>query len=114
MSVTATTFRKLALSLPETTEGSHMGHPDFRVRDKIFAMLTADETRCAVKCDATSLESLVRTDPDTYRDAWGGRWLGADLGRTDEDTIAALLEDAWCRTAPKRLVAERKRLFEES
>ena len=33
-------FRKIALSLPETIEKSHVGHPDFRVRGgKIFATL---------------------------------------------------------------------------
>jgi hypothetical protein len=32
-------FRRLALSLPEAAEGAHMGHPDFRVRNKIFASL---------------------------------------------------------------------------
>ena len=25
--------------MPEATEGAHMGHPDFRVRGKIFATL---------------------------------------------------------------------------
>jgi predicted DNA-binding protein (MmcQ/YjbR family) len=30
-------FRKLALSLPEAEESSHMNHPDFRVGGKIFA-----------------------------------------------------------------------------
>ena len=32
-------FRRLALALPEATERSHMGHPDFRVGGKIFATL---------------------------------------------------------------------------
>ena len=36
---TIVTFRRLALGLPEATEGAHMGHPDFRVRNKIFASL---------------------------------------------------------------------------
>lgn len=31
--------RALALALPETHEASHMGTPDLRVRDKIFATL---------------------------------------------------------------------------
>jgi hypothetical protein len=35
--MTANEFRRLALSLPQATESSHMGHPDFRVADKIFA-----------------------------------------------------------------------------
>ena len=32
-------FRRLALGMPEATEGAHMEHPDFRVRGKIFATL---------------------------------------------------------------------------
>ena len=32
-------FRKLALSLPEVIESSHMNHPDFRVGKRVFATL---------------------------------------------------------------------------
>ena len=38
-SMTAAEFRRLALSLPAAVESSHMGHPDFRVANKIFATL---------------------------------------------------------------------------
>ena len=41
--MTARAFRTLALSLLEATEGSHMGHADFRVRGKIFASLGPKE-----------------------------------------------------------------------
>ncbi len=41
--MTADEFRKLALELPEASESAHMDHPDFRVRDKIFATLGPDE-----------------------------------------------------------------------
>jgi len=37
--VTADDFRRIALELPEASENAHMGHPDFRVRGKIFATL---------------------------------------------------------------------------
>ncbi len=37
--MTADEFRFLALELPEAVESSHMCHPDFRVRGKIFATL---------------------------------------------------------------------------
>jgi hypothetical protein len=37
--MTANDFRRLALALPETTESTHMDHPDFRVCKKIFATL---------------------------------------------------------------------------
>jgi hypothetical protein len=37
--MTPDSFRKLALGLPDTVEGAHMGHADFRVGGKIFASL---------------------------------------------------------------------------
>jgi len=37
--MTPAQFRHLALNLPGTVEKRHMGHPDFRVREKIFATL---------------------------------------------------------------------------
>ena len=47
--MTADEFRRLALSLPEAVESSHMDHPDFRVAGKIFATLGPDETWGMVK-----------------------------------------------------------------
>lgn len=41
--MTAQEFRELALGLPEAIESGHMGHPDFRVRGKIFATLGPKE-----------------------------------------------------------------------
>jgi hypothetical protein len=103
--VTGGRFRELALSFPECIESSHMDHPDFRVRKKIFATLTADEKGGAVKCDRASLDLLVQRDPATFRNAWGGRWLGIDLNRVDESAAKELLEDAWRSVAPKSVVA---------
>lgn len=48
-SVTAEEFRSIALSLPETLQDEHMGHPDFRVRGKIFATLGPEERWDMVK-----------------------------------------------------------------
>ena len=36
--MTPSDFRRLALSFPETTEQSHMEHPDFRVAGKIYRL----------------------------------------------------------------------------
>ena len=48
--MTADGFRRAALSFPEAEERSHMKHPDFRVRGKIFATLGyPDKTRGMVK-----------------------------------------------------------------
>ena len=54
-------FQRLALSMPEASEGSHMGHPDFRVRGKVFATLLLrctprDRLRCTQ--DGTAREEM--------------------------------------------------------
>ena len=41
--MTADSFRRLALTMPEALEVGHMGHPDFRVGGKIFATLGHDK-----------------------------------------------------------------------
>ena len=53
-------FRRLALSLPEASEVGHMGHPDFRLRGKIFAMLGyPSEDWAMVKLTPEQQEALV-------------------------------------------------------
>ena len=40
--MTPKTFRRIALSLPEATEGSHFSNADFRIAGKIFATLALE------------------------------------------------------------------------
>lgn len=96
--------RRIALALPEAHEGTHMGHADLRVRDKIFASLPNDPSTVSIKITPANLDILVRSDPETYRDVWGGRWVGVRLAGTTRDTLRDLLTDAWRLTAPRSLV----------
>ena len=59
--MTEDAFRKLALSLPDAVEASHMNHPDFRVRGKIFA--TIYRGMGMVKLTPDQQEMFVKTDP---------------------------------------------------
>jgi hypothetical protein len=83
-----------------------MSHPDFRVRNKVFATLDAAEEYVNVKIEPTNLDALVRSNPALYRDVWAGRWVGMPINRIDADALRNLLEDAWCLTAPKALVKQ--------
>jgi len=94
--------RRIALALPEATEGAHMGHADFRVSNKIFASLPKSG-QVAMKIAPENLDALVRSDPETFKDVWGGRWLGVNLDRVARPVLRDLLEDAWRLTAPKGL-----------
>jgi hypothetical protein len=110
MSVTPATFRRLALSLPEASEAAHMGHPDFRVRNKIFASLgTPDGEWGTVKLTPEQQGVLVEAEPAMFRPAagaWGRRgWTQVRLSAVDGTTLSSALAMAWRNTAPRGLVA---------
>jgi hypothetical protein len=107
--MTAEEFQSLALSLPEATEQSHMEHPDFRVRGKIFATLGyPDGNRAMVKLTPEQQDALVQARPELFAPVpggWGRR--GAThvmLSVADAATVSDALLMAWRNTAPKALV----------
>jgi hypothetical protein len=106
--VTADHFRQIALSLPEASESSHMDHPDFRVRGKIFATLGyPDQGWGLVKLTPEQQTSLVRTAPAVFvpaKGAWGRRGsTSVRLDIVDQVTLSSALVAAWRNVAPKRL-----------
>ncbi len=103
--------REICLALPEAVEKSFGGHtsPAFRVRDKMFAMISEDRTSMTFKGAAGVQEALVGDDPDRfyvppYVGAKG--WVGVRLDAVqDWDEIAELLVDSYRMVAPARLAA---------
>ena len=62
--MTSEDFRRLALELPEAAESSHMAHPDFRVRGKIFATLGyPDQNWAMVKLPPEQQDLMCKADP---------------------------------------------------
>jgi hypothetical protein len=106
--MTATTFRRLALALPESVESSHMQHPDFRVGGKIFATLGAPSAGWAmVKVPAAVQRRLLAADPATFSPA-AGAWgrAGSTLVRlrsAKPPLVRRALALAWHDRAPARL-----------
>jgi len=103
-------FRRMALSFPESLENSHMNHPDFRVRGKIFATLGPDEDWGMVKLTADQQASFMRDEPDVFQPA-SGAWgvQGATIVHLRNAKIATVLQAltaAWRNAAPKRLVQQ--------
>lgn len=101
-------FRRLALELPETVEAEHMGHPDFRVRGKIFATLAPDDVWGVVKLTPDQQAKLLDAEPDVFRPAsgaWGRRGTTEiRLRRARRAAVREALVASWRNTAPKRLV----------
>lgn len=109
--MTASEFRELALSLPETSENEHMGHPDFRVGGKIFATLGSPNSEWAmVKLTPDEQALFVRTEPTVFqpvKGGWGRRgYTNVRLATAEEPGVRQALTAAWRNTAPKRLVKQ--------
>src|SRR5437762_12494894 len=104
-SMTPAAFRRLALNLPATIESAHMGHPDFRVRGKIFATLGPDETWGMVKLTPDQQALFVRREPDAFQPfpgAWGRRGCTKVLlAAAEEPSVRQALAAAWRHTAPR-------------
>ena len=113
MGVTVAAFRKLALAQPEAEEVGHMGHPDFRVNNKIFATLGyPDGGHGMVKLDVEQRDGFMDAEPKAFSAVPGG-WgrTGAtvvDLRAVSRQALAAAMALAWENVAPKTLVAARR------
>jgi hypothetical protein len=103
--MTAKKFRSLALSLPSSTESLHMGHPDFRVRGKIFATLGPDESWGMVKLTPTEQSEFLRADPKAFRPAngaWGQRGSTiVTLRNAKVKIVQQAMLAAWRNAAPE-------------
>jgi hypothetical protein len=107
--MTPAEFRKIALSLPETEERSHMEHPDFRVAGKIFATLGyPDKTRGMVKLSPEDQHYFSKDHPDTFvpvKGTWGKRGAtNVFLKQAKKDVLSKAIRAAWQFNAPKRLL----------
>lgn len=81
----------------------------FRVRGRIFATVTPDQTRLHVFVDETDIDAYVAEDPGAFEALlWGQKVRGIRvlLAATPDDRLRELLTEAWRRKAPRRLIAE--------
>lgn len=82
------------------TEGSHMGHPDFRAANgKIFSSLVEDETVATVKLTADQQADFLRDAPTVFEPAagaWGrGGWTMINLRGADSEMVGEAVTLAW-------------------
>jgi len=112
--VTGGEVRALCLSLPEATEietwgdAENPGHPTFRVRDRIFVIMGTDETGASIKSSVDEQAALLSAFPDAARyAAYTGRfgWVDVDFAGLPDEVLRETIENAWARTAPKRVAA---------
>jgi len=118
--ISINTARKIILSMPEAEEQQHHGHPDFRVRKKIFATLWPGENRAVLKIKFDNqVDWLGPSRVALSEIKWGKQsWTNVQLARIDGKVFRELVEDAWYAVAPKivaaKLFSERTAPREES
>ena len=99
--------RAIALGMPEAVEVDHWGKPSFRIYGRIFATVP-DPHHLNVMIDPLDVESVVKVARSACSELhWGNevRGVRVDLRHASRRLVGDLLEAAWRRRAPKRLVA---------
>jgi hypothetical protein len=100
-------FRRLALALPEAEEKSHFEHPDFRLRDKIFASLK-NARIAVVKLTLEQQDVMATAEPEVFSavsGGWGAKgWTEIYLEFADEAALQSALRAAWRNVAPKNML----------
>jgi hypothetical protein len=99
-------FRRIALSMPDAVEASHMGHPDFRVGGKVFATMGyPDERYAMVKLTPEQQASVVAASPEMFAPVpggWGRRGsTHVVLATAEKSAVKSALATAWENVVPK-------------
>jgi hypothetical protein len=106
-------FRRLALALPGAVESSHMGSPDFRLNDRIFATLAyAAKGLGTLKLTVEQQAAFLAEAPEYFSPVPGG-WgrNGMTLVRIDapEEVMAGALTTAYRNVQAKQMAAKSKK-----
>ena len=102
--------RRLALSLPGTTEQPHFKLVGFRVADKGFLAIEPDGSKALVQVDNATAAAFIAEDPEVFgRLTRMGTPIGVEvmMANVAPPRMAALVEASWRHRAPRRLVKER-------
>ena len=99
----------MALALPEATEALHFNMQSFRVAGKVFATMPKGGLQLHVFVDDCTREQWIATYPAALEKLWWGEkvvGLRVNLSLVDGVIVTSLLQSAWMRKAPKRLLTK--------
>jgi hypothetical protein len=105
--VTFEAMRRLALALPRVEEGPCYGTPGWRVAGKLFARLREDGA-LVLRTDLDERERLMAADPAAFyvTDHYlAYPWVLVRLSNVSRARLRGLMESAWRRAAPKKILA---------
>ncbi|HEY6310321.1 MAG TPA: MmcQ/YjbR family DNA-binding protein [Streptosporangiaceae bacterium] len=101
--------RRIAMSLPRTSEHLIRDHVKFRVGQLVYASVSPDEERLGFGFPKEERAALVASRPEVFMMPLRGderyRWVRARLPALDASELRELLIDAWCMVMPKTIAA---------
>jgi hypothetical protein len=100
--------RTFAMSLPSVSEEPHFDYSSFRVGGKIFATVPPEGLHLHVFVDEEQRQVALALEPKSVdKLVWGKKVVGlrVTLAGAKAPMVERLLEQAWSRKAPKRLLA---------
>ncbi len=107
--VTLATVRQLGLAFPGVQEGLSYGIRGFRVRGKFMARLWEDGETLGGKCGEDERDFRMKADPRTFfiTDHYRGQpTVLVRLARVTKGDLRDVLDEAWRRQVPRKLVTE--------
>jgi YjbR len=111
-------FRRIALSLEGAEESSHMGNPDFRVDNRIFATLASAKLGYGnLMITPEQQAAFVAELPEVFIPVKGGWGRGGAthvvLALANEDLLRGALQTAWKLRLDKNAKSEKKNTARE-
>ena len=111
-----TRVRRLALSLPDTTEKLSHGEPTFFVRKRAFIMFANNHhndghTAIWIPAAPGRQSEMIADAPETYfKPPYVGvkGWVGVELTRITNEDLAQLIRSAWQITAALAPIRRRR------
>jgi hypothetical protein len=107
--VTIEDVRRLALTLPRTTEALVRGRVKFRVGRIVYVAFSHDETVMGFAFPKEERDWLVGSEPDKFlmptQSDLRYNWVLVRLAAIDVAEMRELVFDAWRMVVPKRVAA---------
>jgi hypothetical protein len=101
--------RRIAMSLPRTSEHLIGDHTKFRVGSLVYASVSADEERIGFGFPKEERAALVASEPGKFmmplRRDERYNWVRARLPMLEHDELREILIDAWCMVVSKKAAA---------
>ena len=107
--ITEDDVRRVALSLPHTTERPSYGTPGFRVKDKLFARIREEGDVLLVWCeDVGEKLAMIESEPEIFFTTPhydGHPTVLVRFQAADVELLTELLTESWRLKAPAKVVA---------